>query len=168
MFTVLMLLVGRQEGHPACKNWVVGCWHSYVWVKVQICIWPSWCHCNSLSLAPVNPDWFYLPSFTFWCQLNRVVPDKIQQGRKMVVFVCVHACYIQSSNKTVRNVSLMIIFGPKISHLFYWFGVIAAKFLCDLLPFVVPSGNHWSSCGQITSKWGFNVLCECDIMLLHS
>jgi len=42
-----------------------------VWVKVQICIWPSWCHCHSLSLVPVNPDcstefrlilpsWFYL------------------------------------------------------------------------------------------------------------
>ena len=27
-FSVLMLLVRRQEGHPACKkNWVVGCWH---------------------------------------------------------------------------------------------------------------------------------------------
>ena len=26
---------------------------------VQICIWPSWCHCHSLSLAAVNPDWFY-------------------------------------------------------------------------------------------------------------
>ena len=36
-----------------------------VWIKVQICIWPSWCHCHSLSLAPVNPDWFYLPGFTF-------------------------------------------------------------------------------------------------------
>jgi len=31
-----------------------------VWDKVQICIWPSWCHCHSPSLAPVNPDWFYL------------------------------------------------------------------------------------------------------------
>jgi len=29
-FSVLMLLVGRQEGHPACKNWVVGCWHGYL------------------------------------------------------------------------------------------------------------------------------------------
>jgi len=28
--------------------------------EVQICIWPSWCHCHSLSLDPVNPDWFYL------------------------------------------------------------------------------------------------------------
>jgi len=31
---------------------------SCVWAMVQICIWPSWCHCYSLSLAPVNPDWF--------------------------------------------------------------------------------------------------------------
>ena len=33
--------------------------------ELQICIWPSRCHCHSLSLAPVNPDWFYLPGFTF-------------------------------------------------------------------------------------------------------
>jgi len=25
-----MLLVGRLEGHPACKNWAVGCWHGYL------------------------------------------------------------------------------------------------------------------------------------------
>jgi len=25
-----MLLVGWQEGHPACKKWVVGCWHGYL------------------------------------------------------------------------------------------------------------------------------------------
>jgi len=37
-----------------------------VWVKVQICIWPSWCHCHSLSLAPVNPDWFYLRCNIDW------------------------------------------------------------------------------------------------------
>ena len=29
-FGALTLLVGQQEGHPACKNWVVGCWHSYL------------------------------------------------------------------------------------------------------------------------------------------
>jgi len=26
----------------------------------QICVWPSRCHYHSVSLAPVNPDWFYL------------------------------------------------------------------------------------------------------------
>jgi len=25
--SALTLLVGQQEGHPACKNWVVECWH---------------------------------------------------------------------------------------------------------------------------------------------
>jgi len=29
-FSALTLLVGQQEGHPACKNWVVGCWHGYL------------------------------------------------------------------------------------------------------------------------------------------
>ena len=29
-FSALTLLVGRQEGHPACKNWVVGCWCCYL------------------------------------------------------------------------------------------------------------------------------------------
>jgi len=29
-FSALTLLVGRQEGHPACKNSVVGCWHGYL------------------------------------------------------------------------------------------------------------------------------------------
>jgi len=26
---------------------------------------PSWCHSHLLSLALVNPDWFYFPVFTF-------------------------------------------------------------------------------------------------------
>jgi len=59
-FGVLTLLVGWQEGHPACKKLSGGVltWLS-VWSVVQICILPSWCHCHSLFLAPVNPDWFY-------------------------------------------------------------------------------------------------------------
>ena len=40
-FGDLTLLAGRQEGHPACKNRVVGCWWLSVWSKVQTCIWPS-------------------------------------------------------------------------------------------------------------------------------
>jgi len=57
-FSALTLLIGQQEGHPACKKLSGGmlAWLG-IWVKVQICIWRSWCHCYSLSLAPVNPDW---------------------------------------------------------------------------------------------------------------
>jgi len=29
-FSALTLLVGRQEGHPACKNWVVRYWRGYL------------------------------------------------------------------------------------------------------------------------------------------
>jgi len=41
-FSALMLLVGRQEGHPACKKLSGEVLASLsVWVKVQTCIWPS-------------------------------------------------------------------------------------------------------------------------------
>ena len=58
--TIALCLVGWQEGHLACKNVSGGmlAWLS-VWGEVQICIWPRWCYCHSISLAPVNPDWFY-------------------------------------------------------------------------------------------------------------
>jgi len=41
-FSALTLLVGRQEGHPACKklSGVVLAWLS-VWSAVQTFIWPS-------------------------------------------------------------------------------------------------------------------------------
>jgi len=61
-FSALMLLVRGQEGHPVCRKLSGGilAWLC-VWGEVQICIWPSCCYCHSLSLAPVNQDWFYLP-----------------------------------------------------------------------------------------------------------
>jgi len=40
-FSVLTLLVGWHEGHPACKNCdVVLAWLS-VWSEVRTCMWPS-------------------------------------------------------------------------------------------------------------------------------
>ena len=41
-FSALTLLVGLQEGHPACKKQSGGvlAWLS-VWSEVQTCIWPS-------------------------------------------------------------------------------------------------------------------------------
>ena len=55
------LLVGWQKGHPACKKLSGGvlAWLS-VWNEVQSCIWPSWCHCHSLSLASVKSRLVYL------------------------------------------------------------------------------------------------------------
>jgi len=61
-----MLLVRRQERHPAVKYWVVGCWSGYP--SGARCRFTNGqrCHCHLLSLAPVNPDWFYLPGLHFW------------------------------------------------------------------------------------------------------
>ena len=78
-------LVGRQEGHPACKklSGEVLAWLS-VWSKVQTYIWPSWCHCHSLSLASVKSR-LVLP---FWYRLTRIVPEK------GCVCACVCVCVI--------------------------------------------------------------------------
>ena len=72
-FSALTLLVGRQEGHPTCKKLSGGvlAWLS-VWSEVQTCIWPSWCHCHSPSLASVQSR---LVS-PIWCRLTWVFPEK--------------------------------------------------------------------------------------------
>ena len=83
-FSALMLLVGRQEGHPACKklewSWVVGYWHGYLYgAKCRFCIWPSWCHCHSLScFRKIQIDFTFL-----------VPADLGSLGKKAVKRVCV-------------------------------------------------------------------------------
>ena len=91
-FSALTLLVGRQEGHPAFKkpSGEVLAWLS-VWSEVQTCIWPSWCHCRSLSLALVKSRLVLL----FWYRLTRVVPEKGQLN----VCVCVCVCVVRVNNK---------------------------------------------------------------------
>ena len=54
------------------------------------CMWPSWCHCHSLSLASVKSR-LVLP---FWYQLTRVVPDKGPLNGCVCVWV---------AGKTVRS-----------------------------------------------------------------
>jgi len=88
-FSALTPLVGWQEGHPACKKLSGGVlvW-LFVWSDVQICIWPSWCHCHSLSLASVKSR-LVLP---FWYWLTWIVPDKGPLSGCVCVCACVRAC----------------------------------------------------------------------------
>jgi len=65
VFSALMLLVGHQEEHPACKHWLMGCW----------CGCLSGARCRLFAYGPaddtaipkphhllphLNPDWFHL------------------------------------------------------------------------------------------------------------
>ena len=65
-------LGGRKGIQPVKKlSGGVLAWLS-VWSEVLTCIWPSWCHCHSLSLASVKSR-LVLP---FCYRLTWVVPEK--------------------------------------------------------------------------------------------
>jgi len=60
-FSALTLLVGRQEGHPACKKlWVVGCWHCCLsGARCRLAYCPADVTATHCLLLQQNPDWFY-------------------------------------------------------------------------------------------------------------
>jgi len=66
----------------------------YVWSEMQTCIWPTWCHCHSLSLAPVKSR-LVLP---FWYRLTQVVKGLLNR--------CV--CVVEQKNRTENTTSRFI------------------------------------------------------------
>jgi len=90
-----MLLVGRKEGHAACKklSGEVLVLLS-VWSKVQmICIWSSWCHCYPVISCFIKIQ----NGLPFWCWLTLVVLEKRQiNGCSVAVVVSVTECYVTS------------------------------------------------------------------------
>jgi len=95
-FSALMLLVGRQD-------WIVGLVWLSVWNDVQTCMWPSWCHCHSLSLASVKSR-LVLP---LWYRLTWVVPDKGPLNGCVCVCVCARA----DQKKRFRAHNLAAVWG---------------------------------------------------------
>jgi len=59
-----------------------------VWSKVQTCIWPSWCHFHSLSLASVKSR-LVLP---FWYRPTQVVPGKGPLNGCVCACACACVC----------------------------------------------------------------------------
>ena len=66
-FSALTLLVGRQEGHPACKNWVVRYWRGYL--SGVRCKWFAYGLADATatpsSLAPVKSTVVYLSGLVY-------------------------------------------------------------------------------------------------------
>ena len=61
VFSALTLLVGQQEGHPACKNWVVWCWRGYLsGARCRLAYGPADATVTHCLLLQWNPDCFYL------------------------------------------------------------------------------------------------------------
>ena len=102
-FGALMLLVGWQEGHPACKKLSGGVLAQLSdWSEVQTCRWPSGCHCHSLSLASVKSRL----AFPFWYRLNWVVLDKGPLNG--CVWVVIFPFYLQTTTVLLIMQSLTI------------------------------------------------------------
>ena len=81
--------LGSRKGILSVKKLSSGvlAWLS-VWSEVQTCIWPSWCHCHSLSLASVKSRLVW----PFWYRLTWVVLDK----GLLKVNVCGKSCLMWS------------------------------------------------------------------------
>ena len=86
VITIIIIIIGMYVPSVLWRCWLGGrkgirpvkklsggvlAWLS-VWSEGQTCIWPSWCHCHSLSLAPVKSR-LVLP---FWYRLTQVVLEK--------------------------------------------------------------------------------------------
>jgi len=90
-------LVGQQEGHLACKKlewWGAG--------MVMCLVQSADLHMAQLMPLPLNiscssKSRLVLP---FWCRLTQVVPDKIQEGCKMVC-VFVRVCVLVRSISSI-------------------------------------------------------------------
>ena len=71
-----------------------------VWSEVQTCIWPSWCHCHSLSLASVK----FRLVLPFWYRLTQVVLEK----GPLNGCVCVSRWYYTSDVNKATSVKVAI------------------------------------------------------------
>ena len=70
-FSALMLLVGRQEGHPACKT-VVGCWRGYLsGARCWLAHGPA--DATAIRCLASVKSRLVLP---FWYRLTWVLPEK--------------------------------------------------------------------------------------------
>jgi len=103
--TVALLLQGIYMILFGCKKLSGGvlAWLS-VCGEVPICIWPSWCHCHSLSCS--SKSRLVLP---FWYQLTQVVPDKGPLNRLCCCYLAENRLRLFTVNKSFINSSVCFV-----------------------------------------------------------
>ena len=130
-----------------------------VWSEMQTCIWPSWCHCHSLSLASVKSR-LVLP-FWYW-----VVLDKGPLNVCVCVCVCVCvwcACTESLCQCSVQgNVYTLSVRRPAnctVRSRRSWDGVCAAVSVGRQQAQIL-SARHWTVvCPQSMSRGGCRSYC---------
>ena len=75
-----------------------------VWSEVQTCMWPSWCHCHSLSLASVKSR-LVLP---FWYRPTQIVPEKGPLNGCVCVYLVIAMC-CQLSSWTLNAINWIVV-----------------------------------------------------------
>jgi len=95
------LLSSRKGIRPVKKLSVEVLASLSVWLEVQICIWPSWCHCHPMSLASVK-------SRSVLVTAHPGNPEHSPEGHKRM-YVCVCECVcLNISNHTLHMFSLYL------------------------------------------------------------
>jgi len=111
--SVLTLLVGRQEGYPACKKlsgWVLAWLSTYL--SGARCRWPSRCHCHSLSLASAKSR-LALPKMNGYRFTHLVPAHPGSAGQRAVKRVCVCVaghCNVCGSDAAINQIILVTCF----------------------------------------------------------
>ena len=97
-FSALTLLVGQQEGHPACKKTRVLAWLS-VWSKVQTCICPSWmfllvpAHLGSPGKRAVK--WVCVCVYFYYLWYGDSADNTVEENSS--VFSLIQMCWLPSA-----------------------------------------------------------------------
>jgi len=110
---LIWLFSALQHITPLCKSGLVQqllpariqpveCWHCLRLGQGADLHMLSWCHCHSLSLAPVNADWFYFPGFTF------LVPAH-PESKRAVKRLCV-LCVLVYINLYIASALSLVMF----------------------------------------------------------
>ena len=95
-------LSGRKGIRPVKKQ--SGGVLAWLSVCLQTCIWPSWCHCHSSSLASLKSR-LVLP---FWYRLTWVVLEKGPLNGCVCVCVCVRACVCAWERERERDLCRIV------------------------------------------------------------
>jgi len=127
-FSALTLLVGRQEGHPACKKLsggVLGCWHGYLsGARCRVGYSPTDATATHRLFASVKSR-LVLP---LWYRLTWVVPDK----------GLLNVCVCARIGRVARSLQLS--------------GVLSS--VCPIAAALMQSGHSQLGCGNTVPQLG--------------